>query len=188
MALMSCTPPPQSYDHRPSRGYIAGTKRVGFLPTRQALLTPSGEAERGGEAERKRQEVTPNCRPGGQSVTLHTSDACLFLRSTRQFDGIIFAFISLNGHVLIICSLLRTCLLSVPGPPSCRFGTCLLFAPTHHLFPITYLPPVRPRPSLLPLRDLPAVPPHVTVESRNETCFRKSTRRRCPRTFPARRS
>ena len=28
------------YGHRPSNAYTAGTERVGFSPTRQALLTP----------------------------------------------------------------------------------------------------------------------------------------------------
>ena len=36
-------PDPQSYDHRPSHPYNAGTKHVGFPSTRQTLLAPSAK-------------------------------------------------------------------------------------------------------------------------------------------------
>ena len=32
---------PQSYDHRPSHLYCAGTEHVRFSPTRQIMLAPS---------------------------------------------------------------------------------------------------------------------------------------------------
>ena len=45
---------PQSYDHRPSHPYYAGTEHVGFSSTRQTLLAPSAKGGWWGEGGRAR--------------------------------------------------------------------------------------------------------------------------------------